>query len=114
MFYHAAKDIYLNIRIQMNEGEGYKMIELFSDRIRKKVDLMCNVYLEHPIVKWNGEGKQKQEKFEHYMKQDYIYLIEYSRIFAIGSAKSNDLETMTTFAKLLHGTLNFEMDLHRQ
>lgn len=98
----------------MNEGEGYKMTELFSNRIRKKVNPIWNAYLEHPFVKGIGEGTLKQEKFEHYMKQDYIYLIEYSRIFAIGSAKSNDLETMTTFANLLHGTLNFEMDLHRQ
>ena len=48
------------------------------------------------------------------MKQDYIYLIEYSRVFAIGSTKANDLETMTLFANLLHGTMNFEMDLHRE
>lgn len=47
------------------------------------------------------------------MKQDYIYLVEYSRIFAIGSAKANNLKTMTIFANLLHNTLNFEMDLHR-
>src|SRR5690625_4896396 len=47
------------------------------------------------------------------MKQDYVYLIEYSRVFAIGSQKANNLETMTTFANLLHGTLNYEMDLHR-
>src|SRR5690606_10323024 len=40
--------------------------------------------------------------------------IEYCRVFAIGSAKANDLKTMTMFANLLHGTLNFEMDLHRQ
>jgi len=47
------------------------------------------------------------------MKQDYIYLVEYSRIFAVGSAKAMNLETMTTFSNLLHGTLNFVMDLHR-
>jgi thiaminase/transcriptional activator TenA len=86
---------------------------LFSDRIRKKVDPVWNAYLDHPFVKGIGEGTLEREKFEHYMKQDYIYLIEYSRLFAIGSAKANSLETMTTFANLLHGTLNFEMDLHR-
>jgi len=48
------------------------------------------------------------------MKQDYVYLIEYSRVFAIGATKANDLNTMTIFANLLHGTMNFEMDLHRE
>src|SRR5699024_2665583 len=41
-------------------------------------------------------------------------LIEYSRVFAIGSTQANNLKTMTIFANLLHGTMNFEMDLHRE
>ncbi len=89
------------------------MSVLFTDRLWNKVEPIWNSYLEHPFVKGIGNGTLDQEKFKHYMKQDYIYLIEYSRIFAIGAAKSPDLETMTTFANLLHGTLNIEMDLHR-
>lgn len=86
---------------------------IFSDRLFKKVEPVWNSYLEHPFVKGIGEGSLDKEKFIHYMKQDYVYLIEYARIFAIGSAKANDLKTMTIFANLLHGTMNFEMDLHR-
>lgn len=86
----------------------------FSDRLFKKVEPVWNSYLEHPFVKGIGQGTLDKEKFIHYMKQDYIYLIEYSRVFAIGSTKANDLETMTLFANLLHGTMNFEMDLHRE
>lgn len=89
------------------------MSTLFTDRLRKKVDPVWNAYLEHPFVKGIGEGTLDRKKFEHYMKQDYIYLFEYSRIFAIGSSKARDLNTMTIFANLLHNTLNFEMDLHR-
>src|SRR5690625_1943083 len=90
------------------------MAQLFSDRMREKVDPVWQAYLEHPFVKGIGEGTLDRKKFEHYMKQDYIYLFEYSRVFAIGSAKAKDLNTMTIFANLLHGTLNFEMDLHRE
>src|SRR5690625_3547985 len=90
------------------------MSKLFSERLRKKVDPVWSAYLEHPFVKGIGEGTLEREKFEHYMKQDYIYLIKYSKIFAIGSAKATDLKTQTIFANLLHGTLNFEMDLHRE
>ena len=86
----------------------------FSDRLFKKVQPVWNSYLEHPFVKGIGEGTLEKEKFIHYMKQDYVYLIEYSRVFAIGSTKANDLKTMTIFANLLHGTMNFEMDLHRE
>jgi len=87
---------------------------LFSDRVFQAVEPVWESYLEHPFVKGIGEGTLDKDKFIHYLKQDYVYLIEYSRIFAIGSQKANDLETMTTFANLLHGTLNFEMDLHRE
>lgn len=87
---------------------------LFSHRLFNTVEPVWNSYLEHPFVKGIGEGTLDKEKFVHYMKQDYVYLIEYSRVFAIGSTKANDLKTMTIFANLLHGTMNFEMDLHRQ
>ncbi|WP_368652936.1 thiaminase II [Ornithinibacillus sp. 4-3] len=87
---------------------------LFSERLFNAVEPVWNSYLEHPFVKGIGEGTLDKEKFVHYMKQDYVYLIEYSRVFAIGSTKANDLKTMTIFANLLHGTMNFEMDLHRQ
>lgn len=45
--------------------------------------------------------------------QDYVYLIEYSRMFALGAAHAPDLERMGRFATLLHETINTEMDLHR-
>ncbi|MFA1819757.1 thiaminase II [Virgibacillus oceani] len=90
------------------------MSKLFTDRLWDKVEPIWNSYLAHPFVKGLGEGWLEREKFKHWMKQDYVYLIEYSRLFALGSAKAEDLRTMATFAKLLHGTLDMEMDLHRQ
>ncbi|HEY9569638.1 MAG TPA: thiaminase II [Metalysinibacillus sp.] len=85
----------------------------FTDRLFTKVAPVWQSYLEHPFVKGIGDGTLAHDKFIHYMKQDYIYLIEYARVFALGAAKANDLKTMTLFANLLHGTMNFEMDLHR-
>jgi thiaminase/transcriptional activator TenA len=48
------------------------------------------------------------------MKQDYVFLIDYAKLFALGSIKARNLETMAAFAKLLHETLHGEMELHRQ
>ncbi|GAE29454.1 thiaminase II [Halalkalibacter hemicellulosilyticus] len=89
------------------------MSQLFTDRLWNKVEPIWNSYLEHPFVKGLGDGTLEQEKFKHWLKQDYVYLIEYSRLFALGASKSEDLEMMTTFAKLLHGVLDVEMELHR-
>lgn len=87
---------------------------LFTNRLWERVEPIWHSYLEHPFVKGLGEGWLEQDKFKHWLKQDYVYLIEYCRLFALGSAKARDLKTMTAFAKLLHGTLDMEMDLHRQ
>ncbi|POA01463.1 thiaminase II [Staphylococcus massiliensis CCUG 55927] len=86
----------------------------FTDRVFKRVEPIWASYLEHPFVKGIGDGTLDKEKFMHWMKQDYIYLIEYARLFAIGVQKSTDLSMMTTYSELVHGTLNIEMDLHRQ
>ncbi|WP_420708852.1 thiaminase II [Bacillus sp. REN16] len=90
------------------------MSSQFTDRLWNRVEPIWNAYLEHPFVKGIGEGWLEKDKFKHYMKQDYVYLIEYSRLFALGSAKAPDLKTMSIFANLLHGTMEIEMDLHRQ
>lgn len=90
------------------------MTELFTDRLWTRVKPIWRTYLEHPFVKGLGEGWLEVETFKHWLKQDYVYLIEYARLFALGSAKAQDLKTMTAFAKLLHGTLEMEMALHRE
>src|SRR5690625_3091302 len=88
-----------------NEGA---IVMVFSSRVFQQVEPIWESYLDHSFVKGIGEGTVDEAKFIHYMKQDYVYLIEYSRVFAIGAAKATDLEMMTLFANLLHGTMNFE------
>lgn len=85
----------------------------FTDRLWPKVESIWNRYLEHPFVQGLGDGTLEKDKFQHWLKQDYVYLVEYSRLMAIGAEKSPDLKTMNMFAELLHGTLFGEMDLHR-
>lgn len=68
----------------------------------------------HPFLQELRQGILGQDRFAYYMKQDYVYLIDYAKVFAYGSIKAGDLETMGVFAKLLDNTLNTEMALHRQ
>ncbi|HKJ59059.1 MAG TPA: thiaminase II, partial [Halobacteriales archaeon] len=60
-----------------------------------------------------GDGTLDEAPFRYWVRQDYVYLIEYSRLFALGAAKAPDLERMGTFAGLLESTITTEMDLHR-
>ena len=69
--------------------------------------------LTHPFVVGLGNGSLPLAKFQFYMCQDYVFLIEYSRVLALATAKAPDLDTMGRFAQLLDATLNQEMALHR-
>ena len=69
--------------------------------------------LAHPFITALGDGSLPLENFRFYMRQDYVFLIEYSRLLALATAKAPDLETMARFANLLDVTLNQEMALHR-
>jgi thiaminase/transcriptional activator TenA len=69
--------------------------------------------LTHPFVTELGAGTLPLEKFQFYMCQDYIFLIEYSRLLALATAKAPELDMMGRFANLLDATLNREMALHR-
>lgn len=89
-------------------------LERFSERLYRRVEpvwLKCHA---HPFLTELRDGTLAPDRFIFYMKQDYVYLIDYAKMFALGSIKSRDLETMGKFAELLHSTLNVEMELHRQ
>lgn len=47
------------------------------------------------------------------MKQDYVYLIEYAKLFAMGAIKADSLDTMSKFSKVLDYLMNGEMGLHQ-
>ncbi len=68
---------------------------------------------EHPFVRGLGDGSLPVDKFRFYLEQDYLFLIEYCRVFALASAKARDLQSMNLFAALLVDTLKIEMQLHR-
>lgn len=59
----------------------------FTDRLYERVEPIWASYMEHPFIKGLEDGSLDEEKFKHWLKQDYIYLIEYARLFAIGQPK---------------------------
>ena len=87
--------------------------ERFSDHLRELVDPIWEAQHNHPFVQGIGDGSLDIEKLKYWVRQDYVYLIDYARILSMASAKAPDLDTMTWFAGLTKGTLEVEMSLHR-
>ncbi len=89
------------------------MVRRFSDDLREQAAPVWEAQHHHPFVRGIGDGTLSLDQFKFWIMQDYLYLIEYSRLLAIAAARSPDLETMTRFSGLLHETLVTEMELHR-
>jgi thiaminase/transcriptional activator TenA len=85
-----------------------------SDEFRSHAHAIWEASYAHPFVQGIGEGTLPEERFRFYLAQDYVYLIEFSRFFALAAAKARALGAMERFAALLDETLHFEMDLHRR
>ncbi len=85
----------------------------FADDMERESRPIRQAILSHPFVAGVGAGTLETARFKRYVLQDYVYLIDYSRVLALAAAKAPDLPTMGWFARLLDETLNREMDLHR-
>ena len=66
----------------------------------------------HPFLTGLGDGTLPPDTFRYYMRQDYLFLIGYSRAVALASSKAERVEEMAWFARLLDETLSTEMALH--
>jgi len=86
----------------------------FYDEMRSKANSLWEATFQHPFVMGIGNGTLARDHYEFFLKQDYIYLIDFSRVFALATAKAGSLCDMSYFAVLLDATLKTEMDLHRK
>ena len=84
----------------------------YTALLRQKADSLWEKEYMHPFVQGIGSGSLELEKFQHYMKQDYLFLIEFSKVISLAIAKSKNLKDMGWFSTLLNETLNTEMALH--
>jgi len=86
----------------------------FYEHMRGNTERLWQAIFSHPFVSGIGDGSLSRERYEFFLKQDYLYLIDFSRVFALGTTKAKHLQDMTYFADLLQGTLKMEMELHRR
>ena len=69
--------------------------------------------LEHPFVRGVADGTLDAKRFGFFIRQDYLYLIDYGRVFALAAARAPRPELIARFAELAVSTLRGELQLHR-
>lgn len=85
----------------------------FSNALREAADAIWQAQHDHPFVRAIGDGTVDPARLERWVRQDYVFLVEYCRLLGYAAARSPDLATLTRFAELLRATATTEMDLHR-
>ncbi|MGM0590151.1 MAG: thiaminase II [Halobacteriota archaeon] len=85
----------------------------FTDELARVAEPIWEATVEHPMVEQLGAGTLDVAPFRYWVEQDYVYLVEFNRVFAYTAAKAPTVEHIETFARLLYETVTTEMDLHR-
>jgi thiaminase/transcriptional activator TenA len=71
-------------------------------------------YTQHAFVEGLRDGSLPRASFLHYLIQDYVFLVHFSRAWSMGVVKSETLEEMKTCAGIMDALVNHEMALHVQ
>ena len=86
----------------------------FSAELREAAAPVWEAQIAHPFVRGIGDGTLPEDKFRFYVRQDYLFLIDYGRLLALAAARAPRLEWMRRFSALAQSVLETEMDLHRE
>lgn len=69
-------------------------------------------YTGHAFVEGLRDGTLPRASFLHYLRQDYVFLIHFSRAWALAVAKADSLDEMKACAATVNALVNEEMRLH--
>ena len=89
------------------------MAERLTDTLRAAASAVWDAQHEHPFIRGIADGSLDVERFKHWVRQDYRFLIDYARMLSLAASRAPDLDAMTRLAELAHATLAAEMSLHR-
>ena len=84
----------------------------FFERLKHAAAAEWRAYTEHPFTSAMADGSLPEAAFRHYLVQDYLFLIEFARAYALAVYKSPTLADMRDAAAGISAILDVEMDLH--
>jgi thiaminase (transcriptional activator TenA) len=84
----------------------------FFERLKAVSEAEWRSYIEHPFTNAIADGSLPEPAFRYYLAQDYLFLIEFARAYALSVYKSPSLADMRDGAAGLSAILDVEMDLH--
>ena len=95
-----------------SEAKGRQEIMGFFERLKSAASAEWRAYTEHPFTEGLADGSLAEAAFRHYLVQDYLFLIEFARAYALSVYKSPTLADMREAAAGISAILDVEMNLH--
>jgi thiaminase/transcriptional activator TenA len=100
-----AKDV-------LGKASQEKKVVSFFERLKTEASSEWRAYTEHPFTDGLADGSLAEAAFRHYLAQDYLFLIEFARAYALSVYKSPKLADMREATAGLAAILDVEMKLH--
>lgn len=69
-------------------------------------------YTHHAFVERLRDGTLPRAAFLHYLIQDYVFLVHFSRAWSLAVVKADTLDEMRVCAQIVNALVNEEMALH--
>jgi thiaminase/transcriptional activator TenA len=84
----------------------------FFERLKRAASAEWRAYTGHRFTDALADGSLSEAAFRHYLVQDYLFLIDFARAYALAVYKSPGLADMRDAAAGLSAILDVEMNLH--
>jgi len=82
--------------------------------LRRDAGVEWERYVNHRFVNELAAGTLPEAEFIAWLVQDYLYVVQYTRAYALLIYKSGTVARMRSAASIVFGLLTNEMSLHRQ
>ncbi len=82
------------------------------ERLKRDCATEWRAYCEHEFVRQLGAGTLPMEAFQHYLKQDYLFLVHFGRAWGLAVYKSRDIGQLRQSLDSLKAIIDIELDLH--
>jgi thiaminase/transcriptional activator TenA len=82
------------------------------EKLREANRAVWDSYVDHDFVRQLGAGTLPEKAFRFYLVQDYLFLIQFARAYALAAYKADTLEDARQAARSMSIILDDEMSLH--
>jgi thiaminase (transcriptional activator TenA) len=84
----------------------------FSEELRHQAKRIWSAIEAHSFLRELQMGKLPMSRFNYFILQDYLYLLDFAQVLCLGGAKAPDLETLEIFSRHALTAVEVERSFH--